>query len=144
MCTVLLPPGGYPIAVNKHIHRIWHWSEWDPLRTSNLCTLHVNSPFKFWVMMTWWWTKRSKHVANKLKNKYSCVRLKKKILLLYFSSGDCGGTVVKVLCYKSEGRWFDPSWCQWIFHWHKIPPIALWPWGRQPLTEMRTRSISLG
>jgi len=23
--------------------------------------------------------------------------------------------VVKVLCYKSEGRWFDPSWCQWIF-----------------------------
>ena len=25
-------------------------------------------------------------------------------------------TVVKVLCYKSEGRWFDPSWCQWIFH----------------------------
>ena len=27
-----------------------------------------------------------------------------------------GGTVVKVLCYKSEGRWFDSSWCQWIFH----------------------------
>ena len=21
--------------------------------------------------------------------------------------GDRGGTVVKVLCYKSEGRWFD-------------------------------------
>ena len=39
------------------------------------------------------------------------------------------GTVVKVLCYKSEGRWFDLSWCQWIFHWHKILPIALWPWG---------------
>jgi len=30
--------------------------------------------------------------------------------------GDRGSTVVKVLCYKSEGRWFDPSWCQWIFH----------------------------
>ena len=27
-----------------------------------------------------------------------------------------GSTVIKVLCYKSEGRWFDPSWCQWIFH----------------------------
>jgi len=26
-----------------------------------------------------------------------------------------GSSVVKVLCYKSEGRWFDPSWCQWIF-----------------------------
>jgi len=25
---------------------------------------------------------------------------------------DRGSTVVKVLCYKSEGRWFDPSWCQ--------------------------------
>jgi len=26
-----------------------------------------------------------------------------------------GGTVVKVLCHKSEGRWFDPSWCHWNF-----------------------------
>ena len=25
------------------------------------------------------------------------------------------GTVVKVLCYKSEGRWLDPSWCHWNF-----------------------------
>jgi len=23
--------------------------------------------------------------------------------------------VVKVLCYKSEGRWFDSSWCHWNF-----------------------------
>ena len=30
--------------------------------------------------------------------------------------GDRGITVVKVLCHKLEGRWFDPSWCQWIFH----------------------------
>ena len=30
--------------------------------------------------------------------------------------GDRGGTVVKVLCYKSEGRWLDPSLCQLIFH----------------------------
>jgi len=28
--------------------------------------------------------------------------------------GDRGSTGVKVLCYKLEGRWFDPSWCQWI------------------------------
>jgi len=47
-----------------------------------------------------------------------------------FAVGDRGSTVVKVLCYKSEGRWFDPSWCQWIFNWHKILPITLWPWGR--------------
>jgi hypothetical protein len=29
--------------------------------------------------------------------------------------GDCGGTVVKVLCYKSEGRWFSSNWCHWNF-----------------------------
>jgi hypothetical protein len=29
--------------------------------------------------------------------------------------GDRGGTVVKVQCYKSEGRWFDPRWCHWNF-----------------------------
>jgi len=28
---------------------------------------------------------------------------------------DCGSVVVKVLCYKSEGCWFDPSWCHWNF-----------------------------
>ena len=27
---------------------------------------------------------------------------------------DRGGTVIKALCYKSEGRWFDPS-CHWTF-----------------------------
>ena len=26
-----------------------------------------------------------------------------------------GDTVVKVLCYKSEGRWFDSIWCHWNF-----------------------------
>ena len=26
-----------------------------------------------------------------------------------------GGTAVKVLCYKSEGHWFDPRWCHWNF-----------------------------
>jgi len=46
------------------------------------------------------------------------------------TAGDCGSKVVKVLCFNSEGCWFDPSWCQWIFHWHKILLITLWPWGR--------------
>ena len=28
---------------------------------------------------------------------------------------DRGGTVVKVLCNKSEGPWVDPRWCHWNF-----------------------------
>ena len=32
-----------------------------------------------------------------------------------FVMGDRGSTVVKMLCYKSERRWFDPSLCQWDF-----------------------------
>jgi hypothetical protein len=30
-------------------------------------------------------------------------------------AGDCGSTVVKVLRYKSESRWFDPRWCHEFF-----------------------------
>ena len=32
-----------------------------------------------------------------------------------YLNGDRGGTVVKALCYESEGRWFDPSWGHWNF-----------------------------
>jgi len=28
---------------------------------------------------------------------------------------DRDGTVVKALCYKSEGRWFDSIWYHWNF-----------------------------
>ena len=31
------------------------------------------------------------------------------------SGVDCRSTVVKVLCYKSEGRWFDSRWYHWNF-----------------------------
>jgi len=31
------------------------------------------------------------------------------------SSGDRDGTVVKALCCKSEGSWFDSRWCHWNF-----------------------------
>jgi len=30
-------------------------------------------------------------------------------------SGIRGDMVVMVLCYKSEGRWFDFRWCHWNF-----------------------------
>ena len=31
------------------------------------------------------------------------------------SERDRGGTVVEVLFYKSEDRWFDSRWCHWSF-----------------------------
>jgi hypothetical protein len=48
---------------------------------------------------------------------------------------DRGSTVVKVLRYKSEGRWFDPRWCHWNFSLTKIFLIALWPWRRISLQQ---------
>jgi hypothetical protein len=36
-------------------------------------------------------------------------------MFYYILIGDRGSTVVKVLRYKSEGRWFDPRWCHWNF-----------------------------
>jgi hypothetical protein len=37
-----------------------------------------------------------------------------KIVRHFWGTAD-GGTVVKVLCYKSEGSWFDSRWCHWNF-----------------------------
>jgi len=51
-----------------------------------------------------------------------------------------GSTVVKVLCYKSEGRWFDPSWCHWNFSLTSDRTMALG--STQPRTELTTRGIS--
>ena len=35
--------------------------------------------------------------------------------LLFCDDGGRGGVVVKVLRYKSEGRWFESRWCHWNF-----------------------------
>jgi len=63
---------------------------------------------------------------------------------LHVSTADRGSSVVNVLCYKSEDRWLDLSWCQWIFHWHNPSDRTMALRSTQPLTEMSTRSISWG
>jgi hypothetical protein len=57
-------------------------------------------------------------------------------------NGDRGSTVVKVLRYKSEGRWFDPRWNFFIDINPSDRTMALA--STQPLTEMSTRRISWG
>jgi len=58
--------------------------------------------------------------VNKLKHVQVFTVTNKQMSVLYYiinivCLGDHSGTVVKVLCYKSEGRWFDLSWCHWNF-----------------------------
>jgi hypothetical protein len=61
--------------------------------------------------------------------------------LMYASEswGDRGSTVVKVLSYKSEGRWFDPRWCH-----SNLSDRTMALGSTQPLTEKSTRRISWG
>jgi len=53
-----------------------------------------------------------KRVWQKLEMQISCFVLKKSIIC---GMGDRGSTVVRVLCYKSEGRWVDSRRCHWNF-----------------------------
>jgi len=40
--------------------------------------------------------------------------------------GDRRSALVKVLCYKSVGRWLDSWWWHWnFFYWHWILPMVL-------------------
>jgi phage antirepressor YoqD-like protein len=60
--------------------------------------------------------------AKPIKKKEMCklmrqqhVMYKHILYIISYQYGDRGGTVVKGLCYKSEGRWFDSRWCHWNF-----------------------------
>ena len=49
--------------------------------------------------------------------------------------------MVKALPYKSEGCWFDSSFCQWKFYWHNTSNRTVALGSTHPLTKMYTWSI---
>jgi hypothetical protein len=59
------------------------------------------------------------HLQKKCKSIVKCNRNFLEISVPPHNIGDRGSTVVNVLRYKSEGRWFDPRWCHGIFQWQK-------------------------
>jgi len=65
--------------------------------------------------------------------------------LFFFIMGNRGSPVLMALCYKSEGRWFDPGWCHLNFSLTKNPSVRTMALGStQPLKEISKRSIFLG
>jgi len=50
-------------------------------------------------------------VCSEIRAKQRKASTMQNFLMLNLVLGDSSNTVVKALCYKQEGRWFDPSWC---------------------------------
>jgi len=79
--------------------------------TEELCSCATTQP-KIKLLFHFARTSPSRQVVNE---SFDVLQNVAELLQIYFSStegkGDRGSSVVKVLCFKSEGRWFDPSWC---------------------------------
>ena len=62
-----------------------------------------------------WWLNLNRHERSIYSTPVTRLTYAFDPVLLELWSGDRGGTVVKVLCYKSEGRWFDSRRCHCYF-----------------------------
>ena len=77
---------------------IWYMMIW--------CMMLRDIWYDIWYIMIWYdvW-------CYMIYDIYIYIYLLTAIGLTPGGSGDRVVTVVKVLCYKSEGRYFDPTWC---------------------------------
>ena len=69
------------------------------------CAFASQSDGGLWFLFAYIFLKKYFCYPNKLELK---IRSLKFTALMLIKVGDRGGTVVKVLFYKSEGLWFDP------------------------------------
>ena len=103
------------------------------IRLKKVIVLEINNC----LCKSWWCTKLDA-LNTEAPSCNQCCREKSKKYHTF-----CGSTVVKVLFYKPEGRWFDPSWCHWNFSLTWNPSDHTMALGSsQRLTEMSTRRIS--
>ena len=112
---------GYP----KHISQCKHLSS-EEMMCQNITSSKINHFVEFALNTTKSQGKclfllKERAVLHDVTNKRLCIMVRnsscvdKFCIILLANWGDRGSTVVKVLCYKSEGPWFNSIWCHWNF-----------------------------
>ena len=82
------------------------------LRSWGVCCLHLEGLCSF---KTFWTTSTSVTTYQPIWRHFPELDANSLCPSSHFHLVDRGGTVIKVLCYKSEGPWFDSRWCHCNF-----------------------------
>jgi hypothetical protein len=114
--TSWLLMGPEQVTRPKTLQSIWWWLIMMILchcfLKSDLLEVHLVLSNEALVTELWWYNPFNSHVFKMLSY---CSKTSYHLAIKYGGGTADGGTVVKVLCYNSEGRWFDSRWCHWNF-----------------------------